>query len=357
MYQEGRKLDFAGQHVFVGLDVSNRSWTVSIHTQSCEHKTFSQPPRVEALVGYLHRHFPGAQYHCVYEAGYHGFWIHQRLTEQGIECWVVNPADVPTKHKEVDRKTDQVDARKLARSLRSGEIDPLYVPRRSALEDRGLVRMRHHVTKKQTRCKNQIKAWLRFYGMEIPLEYSQGYWSRRFTRWLEERRFERESGQHAFTALLSELQELRKKTADLTKAIRHLASTPCYVHVVKLLVSVPGISVLSAMVFVTEIVDIRRFTNLDRLARFVGLVPGEYSSGGRITSTGLSHRSNRFLRHVLIECAWVAVRHDPALLLTFQTLSHRMPKQQAIIRIARKLLNRIRYVWIHETPYQIERVK
>jgi hypothetical protein len=108
MYQEGRKLDFAGQHVFVGLDGSNRSWTVSIQTQSCEYKTFTQPPHVETLVGYLHRHFPGAQVHCVYEAGYHGFWIHQKLTQHGIDCSVVNPADVPTKHKEMDRKTDPV---------------------------------------------------------------------------------------------------------------------------------------------------------------------------------------------------------------------------------------------------------
>lgn len=356
MVKQVREVDFAGQQVFVGMDVSNKSWTVSILTRSCEHKTFTQPPRVEVLVAYLHRHFPGAQYQCVYEAGYHGFWIQQRLTEQGIECCVVNPADVPTKHKEMDRKSDPVDARKLARSLRHGEIDPLYVPTRSALEDRGLVRMRYRMTNKQTRCKNQVKAWLRFYGIEIPLEYSRGCWSRRFIHWLETLRFERDSGQQAFAALLSELHELRNKIAGLTKAIRRLASTPAYVHAVKLLVSVPGVSLLSAMIFLTEIVDIRRFKNLNRLARFVGLVPGEQSTGERICTTGLSHRSNPFLRHILIECAWVAVRQDPALLWTFQTLSARMPKQQAIIRIARKLLNRIRYVLIHETPYQLQRV-
>jgi len=48
----------------------------------------------------LNRNFPGATYHAVYEAGYSGFWIHDRLREKGIDCIVVNPADIPTTDKE-----------------------------------------------------------------------------------------------------------------------------------------------------------------------------------------------------------------------------------------------------------------
>jgi hypothetical protein len=57
------KPDFTGQELFVGIDVSKNSWKVCILTQHIEHKTFTQPPKPEVLVGYLQRHFPGATYH------------------------------------------------------------------------------------------------------------------------------------------------------------------------------------------------------------------------------------------------------------------------------------------------------
>ena len=85
MQQQGTKLDFTGQHIYVGLDVSKRSWLTSIYTERFEHKTFSQDPRADMLVDYLHRNFPGAQYHAVYEAGAHcsaagGMPLHTHLS-------------------------------------------------------------------------------------------------------------------------------------------------------------------------------------------------------------------------------------------------------------------------------------
>ncbi|MBI3815205.1 MAG: IS110 family transposase, partial [Nitrospinae bacterium] len=94
------RLDFSGQRIYIGMDIHKKGWSVSIFTEQFEHKTFTQPPKVEVLVNYLHRNFPGAAYNSVYEAGYCGFWIHDKLKEQGINCMVVNPADVPTKDKE-----------------------------------------------------------------------------------------------------------------------------------------------------------------------------------------------------------------------------------------------------------------
>jgi hypothetical protein len=77
MYTDNiNRLSFAGQHIFVGLDVSKKSWKTCILTKDFEHKTFTQPPKAEILGRYLRRNFPDATYHCVYEAGYFGFWIH-----------------------------------------------------------------------------------------------------------------------------------------------------------------------------------------------------------------------------------------------------------------------------------------
>jgi transposase len=350
--QENIKLSFAGQEIYVGLDTGKKSWKVTILTKDFEHKTFSQPPKPAILVGYLRKHFPGARYLCVYEAGYFGFWIHDALREQGVECIVTHPADVPTKDKERSNRNDTVDARKLARSLRNGELSALYVPTRKSLEARTLVRTRMGMVKKQTRCKNQIKGLLSFYGYVIPDEMVSSHWSRRFIEWLGGLSFVAESGKQSLHALLEELKYLRESIAQLTRQIRALGRQEPYRTQVELLDSVPGIAILSAMTFLTEIVDINRFKNLDHLASYVGLVPGENSSGELERNTGISRRRNPFLRVMLVECSWVAVRKDPALLMAFNKLTERMPKNRAIIRIARKLLSRIRYVLKHQEYYE-----
>lgn len=345
------KLDFSGQNIYVGLDISKTSWKVAIFTEFVEHKTFTQPPSVEVLVRYLKRNFPGACYHCVYEAGRFGFWIHDQLAYEGIDCLVVNPADVPTTDKEVSHKTDRVDARKLARSLRSCDLKSIYIPSRLALEDRSLVRTRQLLVNKQTRCKNQIKALLSFYGILIPESLNDYNWTRRFITWLQGISLEHDSGNQSLRILLDELLYLRQCVLQLTNSIRTLAHEERYWHHVQNLISIPGISILTAMTFLTELVTLDRFQTLDQLASYVGLIPGEHSSGEHEITTGITRRQNAILRSSLIESAWIAARKDPALLLAFTTLAKRMPKNQAIIRIARKLLNRIRYVLKHQQPY------
>ncbi len=168
MQGQDTQVSFAGQDVYVAINVAIKSWKVCIYVGQLFHKRFARPPDPGALVQYLRRALPDARYHSVYEAGYFGFWIHEALGQLGIDSMVINPADVPTSDKERRTKTDRVDATKLARSLANGELHRLYVPERRALEDRTLVPMRMAFVRKQTRCKNQIKALLRFYGIEAP---------------------------------------------------------------------------------------------------------------------------------------------------------------------------------------------
>jgi len=350
---ERTNLQDQGQHVYVGLDVARKSWKVSILGEVLEHKTFTQPPSVEILVQYLRRSFPTAQVHCAYEAGFSGYWICEQLREHQIECLVTNPADIPTKDRERAFKTDRVDARKIARSLRNGDLDPIYVPDRQAQEDRTLVRLRWSLVRKQTRCKNQIKSLLAFYGIPLVPEGIEAYWSKRFLAYLDAQRLRYASGDAVLQTLLTELRLYRQMISETTRRIRALAEEERYREMVGYLRSVPGISTLTAMTLLTELVDIGRFTTSDQLASYVGLAPGSHSSGEADVDTGLSHRRNSFLRFVVIESAWIAARHDPALLKAFETLAKRMAKQQAIIRIARKLLNRIRYVLMHHTAYTL----
>ena len=331
MLKQDNKLSFEGQHIYVGIDTGKKSWTVTILTEQIEHKTFNQPPVPETLVGYLHKNFQEAHYLCAYEDGLFGFWIYDALTKLGVDCIVVHPADIPTKDKERRNRNDNVDSRKIAKNLRNGELTPLYIPSRQAQEERSLVRMRIFMVKKQTRCKNQLKSILTFYGIGIPDELANSNWSKQFIAWLENLDFKYNSGKQAFSALLSELKYLRSAICQLTKDIHSLSKQEPYKMPVQYLSSIPGISTTTAMVFLTEIVDVKRFKDIDHLSSYFGLIPGEDSSGDSEVHTGVSPRRNANLRVLLIESSWVAVRKDPALLMSFNQLSKRMPKNKAII--------------------------
>jgi len=347
---EHTTLSWLGQHIYIGLDVHKLSWVVAIVTEACSFKIFTQPPTPIVLVEYLKRHFPGATYHAVYEAGYCGFWICEELRRLGVDCIVINPADVPTTDKEQKQKNNRVDARKLARALRNGDLVALYVPDREALEHRTLVRSRHSFVAKQTRTKNQIKSLVAQFGILLPEEIVARHWSARYVAWLERLQLTTPQGTAALKLLLEELAHQRTTILRLNRQIRALARTERYGRRVGCLTSISGISTLVAMILLTELVAITRFKDLDHLASFVGLIPGEASSGEERTMTEITERKNPYLRWVLTEAAWVAVRYDESLALAFNTLCRRMPKNRAIVRIARKLLNRVRFVLRTEQP-------
>jgi transposase len=126
-----------------------------------------------------------------------------------------------------------------------------------------------------------------------------------------------------------------------------------YKHNAELLISVPGIGPTVSTLFLLEIGDIRRFPSFEQLNNFVGFYPGSDDSGEKHQSTGISPRKHKQLRSHLIEAAWLAIRIDPALLEAYRQLTKRMDGKKAIIRIARKLLRRMRSVLLTETPYQM----
>ena len=125
----------------------------------------------------------------------------------------------------------------------------------------------------------------------------------------------------------------------------------------ELLLSIPGIGLVTAMSFLTEIEDILRFENIDKFCSFVGLIPMTSSSGERDVVGNLTKRQNKILRSLIIESSWIAIRNDPALMMAYQKLIKRMEPTKAIIRIAKKMLNRIRYVLKSQEIYECSVVK
>jgi transposase len=354
MQAQVKTLDFTGQNIYAGIDVHKNNWKVSIYTDELFHKTFTQPPKPDILYNYLTKRFPNGTFYSVYEAGFCGFWIHDQLQSLGINSVVVNPADVPTKDKEKKYKNDRVDSHKLARQLRNGDLEAIYIHERCVLEDRNLVRTRHTLSKELTRNKNRIKSLLYFYGIEIPEEYCKGssYWSKRFFKWLETLELTRPSGKECLQVLLEHCKEIRQKLLRVTREIRKISQEEYYNKRVNILRSIHGIGLTTAMVILTEIDNIHRFNSQDKLASYVGITNTSHSSGDKDVHGEMINRGNKFLKSAIIESAWMAARRDPALHMVFIRLTKRMDKNKAIVRIARKLLNRISYVLKNVVPYK-----
>ena len=328
-----------------------KSWSVTVLSENSVLKRYVQDPDPDALHKFLTRNYPEADYHSVYEAGFCGFWIHERLTALGIDNMVVNPADVPTTSDEKIRKTDAVDSAKLARSLRAKELKGIYTPDSTSLEIRSLIRLRSTITKDITRQKNRIKSHLRFLGYEIPAEMCNKYWPKRFILWLRELDMKTQSGRQSLDFMLDLLENLRKEKLQMTRALRALSRTEQYEKPLELMMSVPGIGQQVGMALLAEIVDIKRFKDAGHLAKYVGLVPMCHDSGDHQGIGDITIRKHSFLRTLIVESSWIAIRQDPAMTLAFEGYCKRMKPSEAIIKIARKLVNRVYFVMKWQTPY------
>jgi transposase len=107
------------------------------------------------------------------------------------------------------------------------------------------------------------------------------------------------------------------------------------------------------MCLIAEIGDVTHFKSCKQLTSYVGLVPRSHQSGEKDPTGRLTYRSNKYLRASIVEAAWVAMRHDPALLKYYKDRVAKCKPQIAIIKVAHKLINRVRHVWLNQEEYQM----
>lgn len=344
--------EFEGSNIYIGIDVHKRSWSVSILTEETEHRTFTQPPDPKTLHNYLTTRFPGAQYYSAYEAGFCGYGFHRSFHKMGINNIVVNPADVPTTGKEKAGKTDKVDSRKLARGLRSGNLQGIHVFDRKHQEVRTMARQRHLLQKDLRRFKQRIKMQLLHYSITIPEDYDNENWSKGFEKWLWEVKFETTAGTQSFEYLLQGYHFHKQQVRSISNTLRKLFRKE-YKEDYYLLRSIPGIGPLSAIAIITELGDIHRFSHINKLCSYAGLQPLTHNSGDTEKTGGMTYRCNPYLRTILVEASWQAVRMDPAMLLYYRKHASKGNGKRAIVKVARKLLNRVRFVLKNKTPYEL----
>lgn len=356
--QQSNKINFKGQNIYIGIDVHLKTWHVTILTDYGFKRKHSQPSSATALFEHLTKNYPEGNYYAIYESGFTGFSTYYSLTALGINCVIANAADIPTSQSELLMKTDAVDSEKLARTLRDGSIkNYIYVPERAILDHRGVVRYRGFLQRKLGSSKSRIKHLLHTNGVEIPDCFSRKttHWSRNFLRWLHEDVKLLSPTRRTLEYQLELVEYLRQEILSITREIRELSRSDKYSKRVNSLLSIPGVGLITAMSLIVELGDINRFRGEKAFAGYLGLIPTCKNSGEKIRTGEMTPRGNKRLRTMLIESSWIAILYDKALAAKYAELRVKMGSQKAIIRIARKLSNRIFSVLKSEKIYEYDR--
>jgi transposase len=229
-------------------------------------------------------------------------------------------------------KTDRLDARTLAKLLAAGELDAVWMPDEDTRAMRRRLSQRSQLVRSRTRAKNEIHAVLirRLHGRP-PVSDVFGVRGRKWLAELELPEDERET----VSACLRHVDFL---DVEITRLDRAIAQRALQDPDVLRLMTVPGVSVITASTFIAAVGDIRRFPSARKLVGYLGLDPRVRQSGstparhGRITKQG-----SAAVRHVLVEAAWIAIRQPGPLRAFYERVRVRRGAHVAAVATARKM--------------------
>ena len=341
-----------GKAIFVGVDLHRFKWHVTVRTEDQELFSGTIPGHWEALRKLLDR-YRGDSIQVVYEAGYFGFWLHDRVVSYGAHCIVTPPSLLPQEYGN-RVKTDRRDSRKLAYLLAKGMLRRVWVPRLEEGYHRQVTRRRRQLIGDRVRVQNRIKSELQFYG--VPLVGPQGPWPRVYVEKLWCIRFGDRWMQESFQRLLEQYAFLSEQIKKQTQLLKELSQTPLYRERVEILWSVPGIGLIAAMEVLVELQDVSRFRRADKLAAYVGLTPSQYSSADKIRMGRITRAGKSGLRAVLVEASWKLITKDGAVRDKYERIKARSGGKRAIVAVSRMLLLRLRRILLDGRPYVLERI-
>jgi transposase len=277
----------------------------------------------------------------MYEAGFQGFWLHDLLEEDGIRCEVTPPNKVSCP-KDERVKTDKRDAYRLAMNLDTGDYVSCRVPDRERREDRQISRTLSQMQKNIRAEKNRIRRFLDYHGLNGGLPTDK--WTDKDYLRLKDMELPR-SLKVSMEVHLRVLDTLFAAEKELETELKALCEKERFKESVCIKRSVPGVGWLSAIRFTLEWGNLDRFPTGKRFAAFTGLTCREYSTGETIRRGRITGQSSEYVRSWLIECAWRAIRIDPALLATFRRVWRNSgSKKKAIVAVARKMAVRMRAI-------------
>jgi transposase len=242
----------------------------------------------------------GARLHVVYEAGPCGFVIWRHLRARGVACEVVAPSSIP--RRSGDRvKTDRRDALMLARLARAGELSAVRVPDLADEAIRDLVRARDDAVREQRNARHRLKALLLRNGIGYA---GKTAWTPAHLRWLAALKLPQPAQQIGFQEYLHAVTESGLRIARLEQAMRDQLPDWNLRPLVQALQALRGVQLVAAITLVAELQDFLRFEHPRKLMAYVGLVPGEHSSGTQRRQGSITKAGNSAARRMLVEVAW-----------------------------------------------------
>lgn len=338
--------------IMVGCDLHDKNMLLryAVDTAEPQQLTFeNNPSGRRAMIARLKRLAQKNQGEAIvfaYEASSLGFGLSDELDRDGIECHVLSPSLLPKTPKSAKLKTDAKDAQMILEQLRGhllagNALPAVWTPPQRLRDDRELVRARVDIGDELTRVKLKILSGLKRRGIAKPSWYQSG-WTRRFVSWLREEVVATLDSVVAvtFDRLVDRYESFHQEQNKLDAALRKLSQEYRYRLPHQELRKIPGVGLLTAMTFLTEMGELTRFSNRRQVAAYLGLCPSSYESGeandrkGRITRQGPAR-----LRKLLCQAAWTSVRDSEAAQRDYHRIKQGQTKRtkKAITALMRKL--------------------
>lgn len=291
-------IDAHKKDLFVAMLIGNEKTPVT-------WQLANEPRAVHRLVRKLERETSGP-IRVFYEAGPCGYALQRQVTTSRVSCDVVAPALIP--RKPGDRvKTNRRDARKLVELGRAGLLTAVQPPTPADEAVRDLARARDDAREDRQRARHRLGKLLLRRG----LHFAGKNWSLPHRRWIDTLAWAHAAERAVVEDYLLAIDQVEARLTELDERLAELAQADPYREPVAWLRCFRGIDTLTAILILAELHDFRRFASAPALMAYLGLVPGEDSSGekhrrGRITRTG-----NALVRRLLVETAW-HYQHRPS---------------------------------------------
>jgi transposase len=290
--------------VFVGLDAAKARHAVAVADDGRQGEVRylgeidADPASVRRMVVRLEKRH--RRLHFCYEAGPTGYGLYRQLVAMGHHCTVVAPSLIP--RKPGDRvKTNRRDAVQLARLLRAGELTAVWVPDEAHEAIRELIRSREAAVDDLRRKRQSISSMMLRYGRTYP---GKKTWGARHRQWLQTQRFEHPAQQLVLQEMILAAQHAQERLNRIDAAILEFLPGWSLAPVVDALQALRGVQLVTAATIMAEIGDLRRFDNPRQLMGYLGLVPGERSTGNSVRRLGITKAGNGRVRRALVESAW-----------------------------------------------------
>jgi transposase len=259
-------------------------------------------------------------------------------------------------------KFDKLDARILADLLRTGLISESYVPVKEFREKRSLVRHRIVLSRTKTKLANKIHAILDKYEYRTELRDIFGKSGIEWLKSLPLSPIDRIILNTTMVSIESIDNQIEIISKEISRYAWHDSSKD-----IKILLSITGIDIFSAMLVSTEIVDVKRFVTPWKLVSYAGLSPSIRESSGKIKTGKITKQGSPLLRWILVQCALSAIRYDPHMRTFYERIKQRKGHGKAIVATAKEMLVIIwhmltrqqlyRYMNISRYEQKLERLK